>query len=115
MNTVDSFDALYIISAIGLMGAITWGLRALPFFAARWLQDHPVVARVQAFLPAAIMALLLAHTVLGAQGAHSGWPWAEAVCVAVVMLLQWRVGHALVSIFVGTGLYVAWVNPSWWM
>lgn len=108
------FDAWYVSSAIAVMGAVTWGLRALPFVAARWLQDHPVVARVRAFLPAAIMALLLVHTMMGTQGAHPNWPWAEAVAVAVVMGLQWWVRHALVSIFVGTGLYVALVNPTWW-
>lgn len=107
-------EASHVALAIALMGAVTWGLRALPFMAARWLRDHPVMARVQAFLPAAIMALLLTHTMVSASGSHAAWPWAEVACVAVVMALQWWLRHALVSIFVGTSLYVLWVNPAWW-
>lgn len=112
--SAGGLEAGHVALAIALMGAVTWGLRALPFMAARWLRDHPVMARVQAFLPAAIMALLLTHTMVSASGSHGGWPLAEAVCVAVVMALQWRLRHALVSIFMGTGLYVLWVNPTWW-
>lgn len=110
----QALDSAYVVGAIALMGAVTWVLRALPFFAARWLQDHPVVARVRAFLPTAIMALLLAHAMMGAHGQHPQWPWAELVCVGVVMALQWWLRHALLSIFVGTGLYVVWINPGWW-
>lgn len=113
MNSA-SWDSADVVAAIALMGALTWGLRALPFVAERWLRDHPVIARVRAFLPAAIMTLLLAHTLWGSQLASPRWPWAELVCVAVVMVVQWRARHALLSIFLGTGLYLLWLNPAWW-
>ena len=103
----------YVLGVILVMGLVTWGLRALPFVAARWLEGHPVVARVRQFLPTAVMALLLVHTVASG-GGHAQWPWAELVAIAAVMALQWWVRHALVSISTGTGLYVLLVNPGWW-
>lgn len=107
-------SALYVVSAIAAMGLVTWALRALPFVASRWLEGHPVVARVRHFLPTAVMALLLAHSVATSAGSSASWPWPELVAIAVVLALQWWVRHALLSIFVGTGLYVLLVNPAWW-
>ncbi len=63
-------DHTYVISAILLMGLVTFALRALPFVAARWLQKHPIVKRFGQFLPLAIMTLLL---VLGQSWWR--WPW----------------------------------------
>lgn len=99
---------------IAVMGAITWGLRALPFVAERWLGGHPWVAKVRGFLPPAIMAILLLHTVIGGDASRPFWPFAELLAIAVVMVLQWLLRQALLSIFVGTGLYVLMVNPSFW-
>lgn len=107
-------DSGQVLWGIAVMGAITWALRALPFVAERWLSGHPWVAKVQAFLPPAIMAILLLHTVMTGDASRSNWPLAEVVAIAVVMGLQWFGRHALLSIFVGTGLYVVLVNPSFW-
>lgn len=105
-------DNNYVIGVIVAMGLVTFGLRALPFFAADWLQKHPVVHRLGQFLPMAIMTLLLVHSVVGAARAHPDGPWPELASVAVVMGLQWWRGNALVSILVGTGLYVLLRNAS---
>ena len=42
----------HVLWAIVVMLAITWGLRALPFLAAQWLQRHPVVGSVRSVSPA---------------------------------------------------------------
>ena len=88
------------------MGAVTFALRAVPFVASRWLQKHPVVQSLGQFLPLAIMALLLFHSAVGKATEDAIGPWPELFAVAVVAILQWRSKNALLSILLGTGVYV---------
>ena len=96
--------------SIALMGVITFGLRGLPFVAARWLQSHPMIARLGRFLPLSIMTLLLLHSMRGAAHSHPGGPWPELASVALTLILQWRFKHPLLSLLAGTGLYVVLLN-----
>ena len=96
----------HVLWAIGVMLAITWGLWALPFLAAQWLQRHPVVGRLGRFLPLAVMVLLVLHAGRGSAAEHAGAPWPEALAVALVVGLQWRWRQPLPSILLGTALYV---------
>ena len=99
-------DTPYALGALAAMAAVTFGLRALPFLAARFLQSHPLVQRLGKFLPLAIMTLLLLHTVVGNARQNPSGPWAELAAVATVVALQWWRRHALLSILAGTALYV---------
>ena len=94
-------DNLYVIGVIIAMGLVTFALRALPFFAGQWLQKHPLVHRLGEFLPLAIMTLLLA-----AMGENPASPWPELAAVLLVASVQWFSRNALLSILLGTGLYV---------
>lgn len=105
-------DSPYALSALVAMGAVTFALRALPFLAARWLERHPVVQRLGEFLPLAIMALLLVHSVAGAAREDPAGPWPEGLAVALAVAAQWRGRHALLSIFAGTAAYVLMRNLS---
>lgn len=105
-------DSGYVVAVIVAMGLVTLALRALPFLAAQWLHKHPIVQGLGRFLPLAIMTLLLVHAMAGAAKSHSAGPGAELLAVALVVLLQWTSRHALVSILVGTGAYVAMRNFS---
>lgn len=105
-------DNAYVIGVIVVMGLVTFGLRALPFFAAGWLQKHPVVHRLGQFLPMAIMTLLLMHSIVGTAREHAAGPWPEAAAVALVAGLQWWQRNALLSILAGTALYVVLRNVS---
>jgi len=60
------------------------------------------------FLPAAILALLLIHTLVGfiRQDAPTVGAWPTLIAILVTVGLQWRWRHALLSIFAGTGVYV---------
>ena len=78
--------------------------------AAQWLKKHPIVQRLGQFLPLAIMTLLLLHSGTSAAQEHAAGPWPELLAVALVALLQWRTGNALLSIVVGTGVYVLMRN-----
>ena len=77
------------IAAILVMAIVTFALRALPFVAA-------------------ILALLLIHTLVGfiRQDAPTVGAWPALIAILVTVGLQWRWHHALLSIFAGTGVYV---------
>ena len=58
------------------------------------------------------MTLLLLHTLVGSARDNPAGPWAELVAVAVTLGLQWTRRQALLSILVGTALYVLLRNAS---
>ena len=103
-------DNLYSLGAIAAMGVVTLALRATPFVASQWLKKHPMVHRLGQFLPLVIMTLLLMHASLGSIKTNPAGPWAELVAVALVGVLQWRSKNALLSILIGTGVYVVLRN-----
>lgn len=99
-------ESKYVVVVIAAMALVTLALRALPFLAAQWLKKHPIVQRLGQFLPLAIMTLLLLHSATSAALEHAAGPWPELLAVALVLLLQWRTKNALMSIVVGTSVYV---------
>jgi branched-subunit amino acid transport protein AzlD len=99
-------DSGYALGVIVAMGVVTFGLRALPFIAARWLQKVALVQGLGRFLPLAIMVLLVLHSARGAASADASGPWPELLAVALVMAVQWLGRNALLSIAIGTGAYV---------
>ncbi len=99
-------DSRYALGVLAAMAVVTFGLRALPFLAARFLQSHPLVQRLGRFLPLAIMTLLLLHTLVGSARTNPSGPWAELAAVTTVAVLQWWRKHPLLSILAGTTLYV---------
>lgn len=104
-------DIPYALGVLAAMAVVTFGLRALPFLAARFLQSHPLVQRLGRFLPLAIMTLLLLHTLVGSARDNPAGPWVELAAVATVVALQWWRKQALLSILAGTALYVLLRNP----
>ena len=106
-------ESKYVIVVIAAMALLTFALRALPFLAAQWLKKHPLVQRLGQFLPLAIMTLLLLHSGTSAAQEHAAGPWPELLAVALVVVLQWRTRNALLSIVVGTCVYVLMRNLSY--
>ena len=105
-------DQRYVLGVIVAMGLVTFALRALPFVAAQWLQKHAVVRSLGEFLPLAIMTLLVVHSAVASAREHAAGPWPELAAVALVVAVQWRSRNALLSIVLGTGLYVLLRNVS---
>ncbi|HLV28359.1 MAG TPA: AzlD domain-containing protein [Burkholderiaceae bacterium] len=103
-------DKTYLLTVIAAMGAVTFGLRALPFLSAQWLRRSPVVQHLGRFLPLAIMVLLLVHSAGNSAREHATGPWPELLAVALTALLQWRSRNPLLSIVAGTAVYVAMRN-----
>lgn len=100
---IDASDAA---AAIGAAAAVTFGLRALPFLAARRLRAQPTVQRLGRFLPLAIMTLLLLHALAGAARTHTDGPWPELAAAALAIGMQWRLRQPLTAILAATALYV---------
>lgn len=100
----------YVVMAIAAMGAVTFLIRALPFLAARWLRHSPVVRQVGAFLPPAIMTLLLIHSVRDLSDQSSSHILPTLVAVLVVLALQAYKRQPLLSITAGTVLYMLWAQ-----
>ncbi len=100
-----SDQTLHMLAFILTMAAATFATRALPFVVLRRQQAQPWLHFAGRYLPPAIMLLLLIYCLKDiawwqGKGLH------EALCLAVVCAahLLWR--HALVSILLGTGLFM---------
>ncbi len=104
-------DTIYVFGTILLMALVTLVLRALPFVAARWLRRNPLVHKLGDSLPLAIMSLLLIDALAGHARSHPGLPWQELVAVLLVIVIQVRTRQTLLSILLGTMLYVGLRNP----
>lgn len=102
----------YVWSVLLIMAAVTLLERAAPFLAARWLQRWPLIAQLGRFLPPAIMALLLLHTLRGSMLDNPAGPWQEILAAAVAIALQWRTRRPLLSILGATLLYVLLRNSA---
>ena len=96
------------LAAIVVMAGITFFLRALPFVAAGLLNRFRVIRDLGRFLPPAILALLLIHTLIGfiQNDAPTIGAWPTLLAVGVTVVAQLWLRHALLSILIGTGLYV---------
>jgi branched-subunit amino acid transport protein AzlD len=105
-------NTTYALGALAAMALVTFGLRALPFLAARFLQSHPLVQQLGRFLPLAIMTLLLLHSLVGSVRQNPNGPWAELAAVATVVTLQWWRRQPMLSILAGTALYVVLRSTS---
>ena len=105
-------DNAYIALTIIVMGGVTFAIRALPFLGARWLDKHPQIKRLGAFLPLSIMVLLTGHTLLDIGRSYDGNYTAEGIAIAVVIALQWWQRKALLSIGVGTLIYLVIRNVA---
>lgn len=108
-------DSGYVLAALFAMGTVTLALRALPFAFVRALKGSPLFEFLGTTMPVGVMVALVAYTVFGRLGlsGESGDPgaaWAVPVALAVTVGLHWWRRNTVISIFVGTALYMVLVN-----
>jgi branched-subunit amino acid transport protein AzlD len=97
----------YVLGMIFLSAAVTFGLRALPFFLFHGERKMPKTLRdLGAILPSAIMAVLIVYCLKGARSdfVGTGVPGLLAVLVVAVSY-KWK-HNTFVSIIVGTAVYM---------
>src|SRR3546814_11575390 len=99
-------ETSYVLGVFAAMAIVTFALRAIPFLAAQWLRNNPLVRHLGRFLPLAIMTLLVLHSVVGLAGQHAAPTWPELLAVALPVLAQWQTKNPLLSTPLGPIVYV---------
>lgn len=99
-------DWPYILAAVLISAAITWALRALPFFFVERLRESDLLPHLAAVMPVGIMTILVLYTL------RSTDVGANAATLAVVLGLMvtgalhlWR-RNAVLSVLAGTAVHV---------
>ncbi|CAN5174143.1 AzlD domain-containing protein [soil metagenome] len=103
-------DNGYIALLVAVSAAITWALRALPFAVLAPMRHSAVVRYLSIHMPVGVMVMLAIYTLQTA--AHETGRdvlWLVMGVIVTAGLHLWR-RQALLSILVGTAVYVALVS-----
>jgi branched-subunit amino acid transport protein AzlD len=99
--------APYLIAAVAVSAAVTWGLRALPFTALAPLRASAAVGYLSARMPLGVMVILLAYTLRGLPLTAPARALPDILAVAATVGLHlWR-RNAVLSILGGTAVHIA--------
>ncbi|MER7999387.1 AzlD domain-containing protein [Streptomyces sp. NPDC095613] len=97
----------YLLAAVALSAAVTWGLRALPFAVLTPLRASRTVHYLSTHMPAGVMVMLLVYCLRDLPLADPPRLLAPLSALAVTVGLHlWR-RNALLSILAGTAVHVA--------
>jgi branched chain amino acid efflux pump len=103
-------DVPYLLTAVAVSAAVTWGLRALPFTALAPLRASATVGYLSARMPLGVMVILLAYTLRHLPLSHPAKALPDLLGLAVTVGLHlWR-RNAMLSILGGTAICVALVS-----
>jgi len=98
--------APYLLAAVAVSAAVTWGLRALPFTALARLRASAAVGYLSARMPLGVMVILLAYTLRSLPLADSAQALPGILALAATVGLHlWR-RNAMLSILGGTAVHV---------
>lgn len=96
----------HIALLVAVSAAITWALRALPFAMLAPMRHSAIVRYLSLHMPLGVMVMLALYTVRPAPDAGTRQLLWQLIAVATTVGVHlWR-RHALVSILVGTAVYV---------
>ncbi|CAN5714413.1 AzlD domain-containing protein [soil metagenome] len=99
-------DNGYIALLVGVSAAVTWALRALPFAVLAPMRHSAVVNYLSVHMPLGVMVMLAIYTLHSAARENVREMLWLAIGVTVTAVLHlWR-RQALLSILVGTAVYV---------
>lgn len=99
-------DTRYLLAAVAVSAAVTWGLRALPFTALAALRASRTVAYLRERMPTGVMVILLVYCLRSLPLAHPARALPSVAALAVTVGLHlWR-RNALLSILAGTATSV---------
>jgi branched-subunit amino acid transport protein AzlD len=97
----------YLLAAVAVSAAVTWGLRALPFTALARLRASAAVGYLSTRMPIGVMVILLAYTLRGLPLAGPVQALPDVLALAATVGLHlWR-HNAVLSILGGTAIHVA--------
>ncbi|MGH3803238.1 MAG: branched-chain amino acid transporter permease [Pseudonocardiaceae bacterium] len=103
-------DPGYILAAVAIMAVITFALRAVPFAIVMPLRSSALVGHLGVYMPAGIMLILVAYSLKNVSVTAPSHGVPELIAVGATTAVHlWR-KNAVLSIVVGTGLYVILMN-----
>lgn len=99
-------DTGYLLAAVAVSAAITWGLRALPFALLASLRASRTMEYLRTRMPAGVMVILLGYCLRDLPVTHPGRALSTLAALGTTIGLQlWR-RNALLSILGGTAVNV---------
>lgn len=102
----------YIIAVIIAMSVATLITRALPFYIFSDKADHPIIMYLGKYLPPIMMTLLVLYCLRGISLSAYPYGMPELISISVVAGMHLLFRHALLSIGLGTGLYMFFVQTQ---
>lgn len=105
----DGVSLAMVAAVLVPVGIVTVMLRALPFSLRRVLKSSPFIDFLSVMMPAGVMTVLVAYTILGYAASPTNLI-AALLALGTTLVLHWWKRRADLSIFVGTGLYMVLVN-----
>lgn len=106
-------DARYVLQVFAAMATATFSLRLFPFLVPRRYQENRHLRFVGDLLPASVMVLLVVYCLKDVRFAATPYGLPELLAVFVVAGVHlWR-RNALLSIGLGTTLYIFLVRTRW--
>jgi branched-subunit amino acid transport protein AzlD len=100
-------DTPYLLTAVAVSAAVTWGLRALPFTVLAPLRASAAVGYLSARMPLGVMVILLAYSLRDLPLADPARALPGILALAATVALHlWR-RNAVLSILGGTAINVA--------
>lgn len=105
-------DVMWIMAVIVAMAIGTIIPRAVPFYLLDKKADHHIVVYLGKYLPPTIMMLLVIYCVKDVSFLVYPYGLPELICIGVVSILHLLFRHALLSIGMGTALYMVFVQMA---
>lgn len=99
-------DNTQVLMVLGTMAIATFITRALPFVALAEAADHPLIRRFGRLLPPMVMVVLVIYGIHGMPLDQTRSVLAVATGVVATVVVHCVFRQVLLSIFVGTGLYM---------
>ena len=97
---------LYITLVIAVLGAATFFIRALPFYALRRYMHHPSMEYLGKFMPAAIMMLLVIFSFVDTDFLSAPYGLNDFIAAAIVIALYLWTNNSLLAISISTAVYM---------
>lgn len=104
-------DAVFTALSIAAIALTTWLCRAFPFIIFSGKRKIPeTITYLGGVLPAAIMIILVIYCLRDVDLLNYPHGLAEIVSIAVIVFLQWKKGNTILTIVVGTVLYMTLIR-----
>ena len=101
-----------IIISVLVMAVITFLTRLFPFLFFRKKRPPELVRFTQIYIPPMVMMILVMYCLVDVKWAAVPYGIPELICVALVFILHVWKRNAFISIFAGTGLYMALIQTG---